>query len=101
MVEKKRFVGTHITLAIVLVVVLFPLFWVFTTSIRRDNAAFSTELISSRLTLQHYKELLFKPKNLPVLIADMKQAAYISKQYKDWDEERIQRALAGLSLIHI
>ncbi|HNW46960.1 MAG TPA: ABC transporter permease subunit [Thermotogota bacterium] len=95
MVEKKRFVGTHITLAIVLVVVLFPLFWVFTTSIRRDNAAFSTELISSRLTLQHYKELLFKPKNLPVLIADMKQAAYISKQYKDWDEDRIQRALVG------
>ncbi|HNR62768.1 MAG TPA: ABC transporter permease subunit [Thermotogota bacterium] len=95
MVGKKHFLGTHITLIIVLLIVLFPLFWVFTTSIRRDNAAFSTELISSRLTLQHYKELLFKPKNLPALISDMKQAANISKQYKDWDEDRIERAISG------
>jgi maltose/maltodextrin transport system permease protein len=97
MVTKKHHYFTHFMLIILIVIVLFPLFWVFTTSIRRDNAAFSTEIVSSRLTLQHYKELLFKPKNIPSLISDMKLAINISSQYKRLTESQIQRVVQKYS----
>jgi maltose/maltodextrin transport system permease protein len=97
MVTKKHHYFTHFMLIIIIAVVLFPLIWVFTTSIRRDNAAFSTEIVSSRLTLQHYKELLFKPKNIPSLISDMKLAINISSQYKRLTESQIQREVQKYS----
>lgn len=96
MVGSKHHYFTHLGLILILMVVLFPLFWVFTTSIRRDNAAFSTELVSTRFTFQHYKELIFKPKNIPTLIADMKKAVNISEEYKGKSEAQIQGSLTDL-----
>lgn len=58
MVKKERKLLTHIILIIVSILVLFPIVWVVSTSLRRDNAAFSTKLFSNRLTLQNYRDLI-------------------------------------------
>lgn len=71
MVKKERKLLTHIVLIIVSVVVLFPIVWVVSTSLRRDNAAFSTKLFSSRMTLQNYVDLIAPEKNGPRLVSDM------------------------------
>ncbi|MGQ9856324.1 MAG: ABC transporter permease subunit [Fervidobacterium sp.] len=71
MVRKERKILTHIILIIISVAVLFPIVWVVSTSLRRDNAAFSTKLFSSRMTLQNYIDLLAPEKNGPRLVSDM------------------------------
>jgi len=71
MVRKERKWLTHIILIIVSIVVLFPIVWVVSTSLRRDNAAFSTKLFSSRMTLQNYIDLIAPEKNGPRLVSDM------------------------------
>ena len=53
MVRKKNRWLTYALLTLLVVVVLFPIVWVVSTSFRRDEAAFSPKLFSSRLTLQH------------------------------------------------
>lgn len=63
----------HVILIILIVVILFPTVWVVTTSLRRDEAAFSTELFSSRLTLQNYIDLLFPEQNVPVLVRELQK----------------------------
>ncbi len=68
---KKRKVLTHIILIVVCIVVLFPIVWVVSTSLRRDNAAFSTKMFSSRLTLQNYRDLLAPEQNGPRLVSDI------------------------------
>ncbi len=71
MVKKERKLLTHITLIIVSILVLFPIVWVVSTSLRRDNAAFSTKLFSNRLTLQNYIDLIAPEKNGPRLVSDI------------------------------
>ncbi|MCX7653866.1 MAG: ABC transporter permease subunit [Fervidobacterium sp.] len=71
MVKKERKLLTHIVLIIVCIVVLFPIVWVVSTSLRRDNAAFSTKLFSSRMTFQNYIDLLAPEKNGPRLVSDI------------------------------
>uniref|UniRef100_A0A7V4KCN4 ABC transporter permease subunit n=2 Tax=Fervidobacterium pennivorans TaxID=93466 RepID=A0A7V4KCN4_FERPE len=71
MVRKERKWLTHIVLIIVSIVVLFPIVWVVSTSLRRDNAAFSTKLFSSRMTFQNYIDLIAPEKNGPRLVSDM------------------------------
>lgn len=71
MVRKERKWLTHILLIIVSIVVLFPIVWVVSTSLRRDNAAFSTKLFSSRMTFQNYIDLIAPEKNGPRLVSDM------------------------------
>ncbi len=71
MAKKRRKILTHIILILVCIVVLFPIVWVFSTSLRRDNAAFSTKMFSSRLTMQNYRDLLAPEQNGPRLISDM------------------------------
>ncbi|MEN6515049.1 MAG: ABC transporter permease subunit [Fervidobacterium sp.] len=68
---KKRKVLTHIILIVVCIVVLFPIVWVVSTSLRRDNAAFSTKMFSSRLTIQNYRDLLAPEQNGPRLVSDI------------------------------
>lgn len=63
----------HAILIALIVFILFPTVWVVTTSLRRDEAAFSTELFSSRLTLQNYIDLLFPEQNVPVLIKELQK----------------------------
>ncbi|MGC8820195.1 MAG: ABC transporter permease subunit [Fervidobacterium sp.] len=71
MVKKERKLLTHIILIIISVAVLFPVVWVVSTSLRRDNAAFSTKLFSNRLTLQNYRDLIMPEKNGPRLVSDI------------------------------
>ncbi|MBM7560440.1 sugar ABC transporter permease [Marinitoga litoralis] len=71
MIQKKNYILRHIFLIIFLIIVLFPLVWVVTTSIRRDNAAFSPKLFSSRVTLNYYRDLLFPRATIPELIKDI------------------------------
>jgi len=71
MVKRERKVLTHIVLIIISIAVLFPIVWVVSTSLRRDNAAFSTKLFSSRMTLQNYIDLLAPEKNGPRLVSEM------------------------------
>lgn len=71
MIQKKNYTLRHIFLIIILIIVLFPLVWVVTTSIRRDNAAFSPKLFSSRITLNYYRDLLFPRATVPELIKDI------------------------------
>ncbi|WP_129409851.1 hypothetical protein [Marinitoga lauensis] len=76
MIQKKNYILRHIFLIIVIVLVLFPLVWVVTTSIRRDNAAFSPKLFSSRITLNYYRDLLFPRATVPELIKDINGTAH-------------------------
>jgi len=71
MVKKRRKILTHVILILVCIVVLFPIVWVVSTSLRRDNAAFSTKMFSSRLTFQNYIDLLAPEKNGPRLVSDI------------------------------
>ncbi|KLO22755.1 hypothetical protein X275_05595 [Marinitoga sp. 1197] len=76
MIQKKNYILRHIFLIIVIILVLFPLVWVVTTSIRRDNAAFSPKLFSSRITLNYYRDLLFPKATVPELIKDINGTAH-------------------------
>ncbi|OQY10067.1 MAG: hypothetical protein B6I29_02200 [Marinitoga sp. 4572_148] len=76
MIQKKNYILRHIFLIIIIVIVLFPLVWVVTTSIRRDNAAFSPKLFSSRVTLNYYRDLLFPRATVPELIKDINGTAH-------------------------
>ncbi|MGB4375377.1 MAG: hypothetical protein WBI86_07645, partial [Defluviitoga tunisiensis] len=63
MIEKKNYWLRHLILIICVVIILFPLVWLISTSIRRDNAAFSPKLFSSRITLNNYKDLIIQKQN--------------------------------------
>ncbi len=90
-VQKRIYWLRHILLIVVVAIVLFPIVWVVTTSVRRDNAAFSTKLFSTRSTFQHYKDLLLPPRNLPVLLADMQNLMNLSQRFSGMNEADLQR----------
>ena len=83
MVVKRRNWITHIILIVLAIVILFPIVWVVSTSLRRDNAAFSTKLFSSRLSLQNYKDLLFPEQNVLRLLKDIESITTNSLPYTD------------------
>ncbi|ACM23545.1 maltose ABC transporter permease [Thermotoga sp. RQ7] len=93
MVQKRGNVLTHIFLIIIVAVILFPVVWVVTTSLRRDEAAFSSKLFSSRLTLQHYRDLVAPEKNLPFLIQDLQAMVSRVKPYDTWSEDELKDAV--------
>jgi len=90
---RKNNYFKHIFLIIIIAIILFPLFWVLSTSLRRDNAAFSTKLFSSRMTFQHYIDLITPPQNIPILNSELKKIINISGEYKEKDAESIGRDL--------
>ncbi|HPX16190.1 MAG TPA: ABC transporter permease subunit [Petrotogaceae bacterium] len=95
-IEKKNYFLRHLFLILFTVIVLFPLLWVVLTSIRRDNAAFSPKMFSSRLTMRNYTTLLFPSPNAPEIIKEMNSStAYIGK-YKQYSTEKAQKATATL-----
>nr|WP_227738394.1 ABC transporter permease subunit [Thermotoga maritima] len=73
--------------------ILFPVVWVVTTSLRRDEAAFSSKLFTSRLTLQHYRDLVAPEKNLPFLVQDLQAMISKVKPYDTWSEEELKDAV--------
>ncbi len=83
----------HLLILFLVVLILFPMFWIIATSIRRDNAAFSTDLISNRLTLQNYKDLIFQTPNVPQRIAEMKKIVTISDEYSNLSKEELLERL--------
>ena len=91
MVRKKNRWLTHVLLTLLVVVVLFPIVWVVSTSFRRDEAAFSPKLFSSRLTIQHYKDLVAPEKNLPVLIQEMQSLVSRVKPFDNVSREKADR----------
>jgi len=80
--KKRIHLLTHVIMILLITLILFPVVWVVMTSIRRDNAAFSPKLFSSNITLQHYKDLVIPPKNVPVLISELGDAVSLSKPFK-------------------
>lgn len=79
----------HLIVIATVVMVLFPLLWMFTTSIRRDNAAFSPELFSNQITWQNYKDLLFPKKNLPALHNEIVNVVNLGEPYKNMTKDQI------------
>ncbi|KAF2961694.1 ABC transporter permease subunit [Fervidobacterium sp. 2310opik-2] len=89
MVKKERKLLTHIILIIVSILVLFPIVWVVSTSLRRDNAAFSTKLFSNRLTLQNYRDLIAPEKNGPRLVSDIDALVLMAPPH---DKDTLEKA---------
>src|SRR6056297_3660179 len=79
----------HVVLIVLIILILFPMFWIAATSIRRDNAAFSTQLLSTRYTFQYYKDLLFNRKNVPQQITELKKMTNLSREYSDMSKEEL------------
>jgi maltose/maltodextrin transport system permease protein len=80
MIEKKNYTLRHIMLIICIVIILFPLVWLISTSIRRDNAAFSPKLFSNRLTMNNYKDLILQTPNVPEIINELNSlSSYIGE----------------------
>ncbi len=91
--EGRKNLLTHLILLIIIPIILFPIIWVVSTSIRRDEAAFSTKLFSSRLTLQHYIDLVAPEKNIPVLVQEIQNLVLRTPPYNKWDEKRIKKLI--------
>ncbi len=90
---RKRFhIITHTLMIALIVIILFPVVWVVMTSIRRDNAAFSPKLFSSNITIQHYKDLLLPPRNVPVLVSELGNAISLSDPFKG-DQKRAEEVI--------
>ncbi len=62
---------------------MFPLVWLISTSIRRDNAAFSPKLFSSRVTLNNYKDLIIQKQNIPELVNELMSISSYIGEYGD------------------
>lgn len=93
MVEKKTYWLTHIVLWILIPIILFPVVWVVSTSIRRDEAAFSTKIFSSRVSLQNYKDLIAPEKNMPALVQEMQNLIMLTPPYDNWDRKRVEKEI--------
>jgi maltose/maltodextrin transport system permease protein len=93
MVERKTYFLTHIILWILIPLILFPVVWVVSTSIRRDEAAFSTKIFSSRISLQNYKDLLAPEKNMPALVQELQNLIMLTPPYDSWDRGRVEREI--------
>ena len=63
-VRRRKNWLTHIVLITLLCIILFPILWVITTSIRKQNAAFSPYLFPHSISFENYKELIHPEKNL-------------------------------------
>ncbi|MCD6253059.1 MAG: ABC transporter permease subunit [Thermotogae bacterium] len=85
----RRHYVAHVFLIALLVIILFPVFWVASTSFRRDQAAFSPKIVSSRLTFQHYKDLIFPEDNLPAVILKLQNIVSLSKPYDEMSQEEV------------
>ncbi|MGC9383340.1 MAG: ABC transporter permease subunit [Kosmotogaceae bacterium] len=96
-IEKKRYWLRHLILIIVLAIVLFPMVWVVSTSIRRDEAAFSPKLFSTRVTLQHYQNLLFPKKSVSRVILSMQRAVQGLGDYREAEEKEVKNEITDLS----
>ncbi|BBJ29020.1 sugar ABC transporter permease [Athalassotoga saccharophila] len=85
----------HIIIIAVIVVVLFPVLWIFTTSIRRDNSSISPDLFSGQTTWQNYIDLIFEKPNVPLLYNDIANIYSLGSPYNKMSDKEILNALNG------
>lgn len=98
MIQKKNYILRHIIMIIAVLIILFPIIWVVSTSVRRDNAAFSSKLFSNRLTLRNYTELLFPKPTVPELIKDLNDVtAYIDEYSAYTPEQAVKKSNEDIS----
>ncbi|MDY0111278.1 MAG: maltose ABC transporter permease, partial [Candidatus Krumholzibacteria bacterium] len=90
-VERRIYWLRHLVLIAVVIIVLFPMVWLVSTSIRRDQAAFSSNLFSSRVTLQHYRNLLLPERSVGRLILDLQSATYATGDYRGKSQEELKK----------
>ncbi|HRW34737.1 MAG TPA: ABC transporter permease subunit [Thermotogota bacterium] len=79
----------HAIMIFLVVIILFPMVWIVATSVRRDNAAFSTKMFSNRYTFQYFKDLLLNRKNIPQQISELKKIANLSTDYVKMSKEEL------------
>ncbi len=96
-IKKRNYIFRHIILIICVILILFPIVWVTATSLRRDNAAVSDKLFSSRTTFQHYRDLLFPKDNVPEIISDLNRLTLYIRDYRNYTVE--EAVLRGEILI--
>ncbi|MCD6450657.1 MAG: ABC transporter permease subunit [Thermotogaceae bacterium] len=90
---KKRKIHVHVILILLVALILFPVVWVVMTSLRRDEAAFSPHLFSTNLTLQHYKDLLFPPKNIPAILSELSNKIALYPPYDSENQEKVRNSI--------
>jgi len=90
---KKTKIHVHIILIFLVVLILFPVVWVVMTSLRRDEAAFSPHLFSTNLTLQHYKDLLFPPENIPAILPELSNKIALYPPYDSKEPEKLKKSI--------
>ena len=92
-VERRLYWLRHLILIVIVAIVLFPMVWLASTSVRRDQAAFSSNLFSNRVTLQHYRNLLFPERSVGRLILDLQSAAYSTGDYRGKSQTEIENTV--------
>lgn len=85
----------HIIMIAVIVVVLFPILWIFTTSIRRDNTSISPNLFSGQTTWQNYVDLILEKKNIPALYNEIANIYSLGSPYNKMSKNKILNILNG------
>ncbi|MGC8612413.1 MAG: ABC transporter permease subunit [Athalassotoga sp.] len=85
----------HIIIIAVIIVVLFPVLWIFTTSIRRDNSSISPNLFSNQTTWQNYIDLIFEKPNVPLLYNDIANIYSLGSPYNKMNDKEILNVLNG------
>ncbi len=83
----------HIMMIIVIVIVLFPVLWIFTTSIRRDNSSISPNLFSGQTTWQNYVDLIFEGKNVPAIYNEIANIYSLGSPYNKMNKDQILNRL--------
>ncbi|MCL4407086.1 MAG: sugar ABC transporter permease [Thermotogae bacterium] len=85
----------HILIIVVIAVVLFPILWIFTTSIRRDNSSISPDLFSDQTTWQNYVDLILERKNVPALYNEISNIYSLGSPYNKMSKGEILNTLNG------
>ncbi len=85
----------HIIIIAVIAVVLFPILWIFMTSIRRDNTSISPNLFSGQTTWQNYIDLILEKKNIPALYNEISNIYSLGSPYNKMSKEEILKDLNG------
>jgi len=85
----------HIIIIAVIAVVLFPILWIFTTSIRRDNSSISPDLFSGQTTWQNYIDLILEKKNIPALYNEISNIYSLGTPYNKMSKGEILNTLNG------
>jgi maltose/maltodextrin transport system permease protein len=83
----------HIIIIAFIIIVLFPILWIFMTSIRRDNSSISPNLFSGQTTWQNYVDLILETKNIPALYNEMANIYSLGSPYNKMTKDEIVNRL--------